>query len=481
MKILFAVWEIDPFFKFGGLGDVARSFPAALKDLGVDVRIIIPFYKVVKLGRNRKKLLCRLQVIFAGRREKVEIYEVVHPLNNVPVYFLKNRKYLDIVNATDTFAFFDKAVVDIVKSNSLDFQPDVIHCNDHHTGMIPLLVKENKLNIKTIMTIHNLAYQGFTSKEVLDKLGIEHTKSRLIRWEIKSRQINFLMEGIIHADAVTTVSPTYAREIMTEEFGMGLEELLRGKEGRIFGILNGISADTRYKYHGKLNTCEFVQRKSEFKNNFGEHLKFFLEKKRKNKLLLQRRLGLRATSKLPLSCFIGRLDPGQKGLDILHKMIRKVIDSEDNQFVILGSGNIDWQKRFEWLYKFYPKYISCNFKFDEGLAHEIYEASDFILIPSKFEPCGLIQMLGMYFGTIPIAHRTGGLADSIKTYYNGFLFDRYSSVALRNTYERAVEIWKKDRKKFEEMVVNALNTDFSWDLRAKEYRELYEKLISGSI
>lgn len=192
-------------------------------------------------------------------------------------------------------------------------------------------------------------------------------------------------------------------------------------------------------------------------------------------------MGLRATSKLPLSCFIGRLDPGQKGLDILHKMIRKVIDSEDNQFVILGSGNIDWQKRFEWLYKFYPKYISCNFKFDEGLAHEIYEASDFILIPSKFEPCGLIQMLGMYFGTIPIAHRTGGLADSIKTYYNGFLFDRYSSVALRNTYERAVEIWKKDRKKFEEMVVNALNTDFSWDLRAKEYRELYEKLISGSI
>jgi len=460
---------------------VARSFPAALKDLGVDVRIIIPFYKVVKLGRNRKKLLCRLQVIFAGRREKVEIYEVAHPLNNVQVYFLKNKKYLDIVNATDTFAFFDKAVVDIVKSNSLDFQPDIIHCNDHHTGMIPLLVKENKLNIKTIMTIHNLAYQGFTSKEVLDKLGIEHTKSRLIRWEIKSRQINFLMEGIIHADAVTTVSPTYAREIMTEEFGMGLEELLRGKEGRIFGILNGISADTRYKYHGKLNTCEFVQRKSEFKNNFREHLKFFLEKKRKNKLLLQRKLGLRATSKLPLSCFIGRLDPAQKGLDILHKMIRKVIDSEDNQFVILGSGNIDWQKRFEWLYKFYPKYISCNFKFDEGLAHEIYEASDFILIPSKFEPCGLIQMLGMYFGTIPIAHRTGGLADSIKTYYNGFLFDRYSSVALRNTYERAVEIWKKDRKKFEEMVVNALNTDFSWDLRAKEYRELYEKLISGSI
>lgn len=479
MKVLFVVWEMAPFFKFGGLGDVARALPAALKDLGVDVRVVLPFYKVVKLHRRKKDLIARLKVDFAGKKEKVEIYQVVHPLNKIPVYFLKNKKYLEIVVGNDTFAFFNKAVVEAVKQNCFLFTPNIIHCNDHHTGLVPLLVKEAGLSIKTILTIHNLAYQGRTSLKILDRLGIERSRGGLIRWEIKSRQINFLMEGIIHADAVTTVSPTYAREIMTEEFGMGLEEVLRGKEGRVFGILNGINVDSRRLAGIHIN--HLLQDHTDKEKIISDKdISLYLAKKKKSKLHLQRSLSLKVTDKIPLSCFVSRFDPRQKGLDIFHKMLRR-IDLEEHQFVILGSGDRDWEERYQWLSKFYPKNISCNFKFDEDLALRMYIASDFIVIPSKFEPCGLIQMLAMYFGTIPIGHRTGGLIDSVRNNENGFLFDRYTSLSLEHVYNKAVGIWRHNRHKYREMVLAALMSDFSWEKSAREYLELYEKLVNNTI
>ena len=189
-------------------------------------------------------------------------------------------------------------------------------------------------------------------------------------------------------------------------------------------------------------------------------------------------MGFEIRDDIPLSCFVGRFDPYQKGLEILHRMIRK-LDLENHQFVILGSGNVEWEERFAWFNSFYPKNISCNFTFNEELAHEIYESSDFILIPSKFEPCGLIQMLAMFFGTIPIAHRTGGLIDSIKNNHNGFLFDSYSSETLLHTYNKAVNLLLNDRKTYDVMVMAALTADFSWKKSAMEYIALYEKLYSG--
>ena len=251
MKVLFATWELDPFFKFGGLGDVARSLPGALKVKEVDIRIIMPFYLTLRLGRNTREKVGSFTISYAEKDEEVVIYQVNHPSTGVKVYLLENKKYMSIAKSQDTFAFFDKAVVEAVKQNSLRWQPDVVHCNDHHCGLIPILLKEEKLPVKSVLTIHNLSYQGNSTVEILTKVGLSKSRCRVIRWEIKSRQLNFLMEGIIHADAVTTVSPTYAKEIMQEEFGVGLEEILRGKEGRVFGILNGIDMDFRDLLHNK--------------------------------------------------------------------------------------------------------------------------------------------------------------------------------------------------------------------------------------
>ena len=480
MNVLFTVWELDPFIKFGGLGDVARSLPFALKKRGVDIRSALPYYSAVRLGRNKKTKVAKFRVEFAKRNEMVEVYKVFHPLGKNAVYLVRNKRYLEIPKSQDAFAFFDKAIVEAIKNNHLGFVPEIIHCNDHHTGLIPLLVKENKLRVKTILTIHNLAYQGSNPVDIVKKLGLDESKCRVLHWEIKSRKINFLMEGIIHADIVTTVSPTYAKEIKTEEFGAGLEEILRGKEGRIFGILNGIDLDYRLFMHRKVIKIRRRDSSEKYKKHLtDEDLGQWEHDKSLNKLFLQRKLGLIENKNIPLLSFIGRFDPRQKGIDILHKMLRR-IDVRKFEFIFLGSGNHDWEERFQWLCKFYPKNVSCNFRFDEVLAHQIYAASDFILIPSKFEPCGLIQMMAMFCGTLPIAHKTGGLSDSIKHLVNGFLFEKYSSEALEKTMNEAVEIWRRERTKYRMMVQNAFATDFSWEKSAGEYLNLYTKLYNNT-
>ncbi len=230
MKVLFAVWELDPFFKIGGLGDVARALPGALKKLEVDIRVIVPYYKVVKMGRNKKTKVGEFALVYGGKKETVEIWEVIHPYMDVPAYFLKNSTYLDMAVSIETWGFFDKAVVEMIKNNVLNWQPDIVHANDCHCGLIPHLVKLAKLPVKTMLTIHNLAYQKKTSLDVIRHVGIDPNHSKSIQWEIKKYQVNFLLEAIMHADIITTVSPTYAKEILTEEFGAGLNEVLRGME-----------------------------------------------------------------------------------------------------------------------------------------------------------------------------------------------------------------------------------------------------------
>ena len=195
---------------------------------------------------------------------------------------------------------------------------------------------------------------------------------------------------------------------------------------------------------------------------------------------MQKKLGLKVGENIPLICFIGRLDPKQKGLDILHTLLRRNADKPNFQFVLLGDGDKNWEERYKWLSTFYPKSFSCNFRFDETLAHQLYAGSDFIVIPSLYEPCGLIQMIAMLFGTIPIAHKTGGLKDSIKDNYNGFLFPDYNSISLEKSVTKAIDVWRNDRFEFEKIVEHALKTDFSWTKSAKEYKVLYEKLLSNS-
>ncbi|KKS97687.1 MAG: glycogen/starch synthase, starch synthase [Candidatus Gottesmanbacteria bacterium GW2011_GWA2_43_14] len=474
MKVLYASWELDPYIKLGGLGDVARSLPAALGKNGVDIKNVMPFYKAVKIDKKNLVKTGELEVEYDGRSERVIIYETINPTNRIPLFLLQNRKYLSFADSQNNFAFFAKAIVEIIRQKTIAWIPDIIHCNDHHLGLLPLLVRHNKLKVKTILTIHNLSYQGHAPIAVIEKLGLKTSHCRPHAWEIKSRQLNFLLEGIIHADVINTVSPTYAREIMREEFGMGLEDILRGKEGRVFGILNGIDKEYNNLLHYQALDYPFLSGIA----GGSKKLYSWQEGKKHNKAHLQEKMKLKIDSDIPIFAFIGRFDAQQKGIDILHKLIRRGA-YEKYQFVILGNGNSDWEERYAWLSKFYPESVSCNFLFDPHLAHLIYAGADFILIPSRFEPCGLIQMIAMTSGTLPIAHKTGGLADSIKNGRNGFLFENYTSESLGMMIDKAVDIQKNDRAKYEEMVSTAMRTDFSWDKSAREYIGLYDKLYLG--
>jgi len=233
IKVLFVVWEQDPFFKLGGLGDVARSLPGVLKAMDVDIRVIIPYYRVVKFGRNKKTKIGEFTFLYDGKNEEVEIWQSVNPYSKVISYFLRNKKYLDIAAHTKTWGFFSKAIVELLKSDLLKWTPDIAHVNDCHCGLVPLLIKQEKLPIKTLLTIHNLTFQGKGSMDITKKMGVDLALLKTLPWEIKNKQINLLQEAIIHSDIVTTVSPTYAKEILTEELGCGLHEILRSKEGRV--------------------------------------------------------------------------------------------------------------------------------------------------------------------------------------------------------------------------------------------------------
>lgn len=478
MNVLFVVWENDPFFKIGGLGDIARSLPGTLKTMDVDIRVIIPYYKVVKFGRNKKTKLGDFNFLYGGKTTKVEIWQALNPYTKVIGYFLKNTKYLDIVSRIETWGFFDKAVVELIKSKILDWIPDIIHVNDFHGGLIPLLIKQEKLAVKTMLTIHNLAHQGKTPIDIIKKMGIDPNLCKILQWEIKSRQINFLQEAIIHADIITTVSPSYAKEILTEEFGYGLHEILRGREALVYGILNGIDIDWRHTARDRAVRFPYGPEEKRIDGKIEYY--DWRQGKPLDKEFLQKKLGLKVGKDIPMLCFVGRLSEAQKGLDILHRMLRRV-DQTQFQFVILGTGEKEWEERFQWLSTFYPKYISCTFKFDDTLAHQIYAASDFIVIPSRYEPCGLIQMIAMLFGTIPIAHKTGGLKDSIKDGFNGFLFSAYSSEALEQKVLKAVDMWENEKTVYESMVEHALSSDFSWKKNAKEYLTLYQKLLENKL
>src|SRR3989338_1224781 len=478
MKVLFAAWEMDPFFKVGGLGDVIRSLPNALSELGVNVRVILPFYKSLKLEGAVKKKLATSKIEYNRKKEEVIIYKVSHPITRVTVYLIKNHKYLDVARTQETFAFFNKAVIDLIRSGLFKFIPDIIHCHDHHTGLIPLLLKKKEMNVKAVLTIHNLAYQGYSPVELLKKIGLDVSDCQITKWEIASRRLNFLLEGIIHADLITTVSLTYSKEILSEKYGMGLEEVLKSYKSKLYGILNGIDLNYNYLMHLKHVPYPFLNFNTEDDNK----IKFYSveEGKKLNKLHLQKQTGLTQDESIPVLSFIGRFDAKQKGIDILHKMIRRFgVKSGQYQFIILGTGDPEWEERFTWLSNFYPDTVSCHFVFDPKLAQLIYAASDFILIPSKFEPCGLIQMLDMTSGTLPIAHSVGGLTDSIKNGVNGFLFREYSAKAIKETVEKAVWIWKNDRKRYIKMVKTALKSDFSWERSAEEYIKLYKKLVVG--
>ncbi|MDI6870670.1 MAG: glycogen synthase [Bacillota bacterium] len=485
LRILIASSEVAPFAKVGGLADVTGSLPKALATLGEgelanDVRVVMPRYRRVA----NAKYLTDFPLDMGRRQETAIIRESslearlgdAHAL--VPVYFVDNHHYFnrDGIYAygddAERFSFFCKAVLEMLPK--LNFQPDVIHCNDWQTGPIPFLlkVKYTPLNpgfyqkIATVYTIHNLQYQGIFDKSALKLLGVGEEffhPGALEFWG----QVNFMKAGLLYADVLNTVSRTYAEEIQTPEYGERLEGVLQARSRDLFGIVNGLN------YH------EFNPRTDP--RLVANYDKDYLGAKRENKTELQREMELPVRD-VPVIGFVSRL-VGQKGLDILGEAMDQLL-TDDLQFIALGTGDPCYENLFRGLASRYPEKCSVQIGFNGVLAQRIYAGSDFFLMPSRFEPCGLGQLIAMRYGTIPIVRATGGLADTVHDFTqspeagNGFVFTEYSAAALLEAAHRALALYRERPELWTNLVRRVMEVDYSWSKSAASYVELYQRAIS---
>jgi len=456
LKVLFVASEAVPFAKTGGLADVAGSLPLALEELGVDVRIIMPKYSSVKTPGSEAKI---------GKGIKVYFVENDDYFNRKELY---GDKFGDYQDNLDRFSFFCQKTLERCKAEG--FSPDVIHCNDWQTALIPVYLNTNYKydpffsKTKVLFTIHNMAYQGVFSKDEYPKMGLDWVLFHIDYFEFYDK-VNLMKAGIVYSDAISTVSPSYAKEIMTKEFGCGLEGVLKIREKALYGILNGID-------YGAWNPA--TDRKI-FKNYSLESL----SDKYLNKEKLQKELGLKVDRDVPMVSITSRL-ADQKGLDLLAKIIDDLLNLKI-QFVLLGTGDNRYHALFTKMAAAHPKNTSVNLRFDATLAQKIYAASDIFLLPSKYEPCGLSQMISFKYGTIPVARQVGGLKDSVKEYNpktgegNGFVFEEYKPDIFFSAIKRALALYK-NRVVWFNLMKKAMGLDFSWKESAKEYIKLYGQI-----
>ncbi len=446
MKVLFASVEMYPLAKVGGLGDVAGSLPAALRKRDVDIRVIMPYHGSIKVDAEE---IASKTFEFG----EVEFYKT--EVDKVPVYLVKS----DAISREKVYgdedwlrwSLFSRVVAE--SSDIIDFEPEIIHCNDWMTSLIPLYSKIMGYKRKFVLTIHNLKHQGSFEEEKYGKLGIGEEWKDILMWRGK---LNYMKAGITLADRVTTVSPTYAKEILTEEYGEGLAPVLRANSSKLVGILNGLDYS--------------VWNPEQDKNILVNYSIENIEKKKENKKIFCEELGLDPS--LPLFGMVARLVE-QKGVDILIDAIRSI---KNANFVILGTGREKFEEALKKLTK--ERNIRAIIKYDEVNAHRIYAASDFFLMPSKFEPCGLGQLIAMRYGTIPVVRKTGGLADTVVDINDGgwgIVFEEYSSESLRAAITRGVELYSMVNLKNIRKV--AMKQDFSWGASAKKYEELYSNIL----
>mgnify|MGYP005846762135 CR=1 FL=1 len=483
LKILLVSSEVVPFAKTGGLADVAGSLPKALAvtgndNMGNDVRVAMPRYQHIESGAykmdfpvpflNRYETAIiregSIEAHFQGERKTVPVYMIDNHH-----YFYRDRMYM-FEDESERFAFFCRAVIEMLPK--LDWQPDVIHCNDWQCGPIPLFLKTHYRQdpfysrIATVFTIHNLQYQGNFPKESLKALGLGEEFFHPERLEFFGA-VSYMKAGILYADLVSTVSRTYAEEIKRPELGERMDGLLRKRSGDVYGILNGIN------YH------EFNPRTDQRINR--NYDQFSIINKKENKFALQKAIGL-PVKDVPVVGLISRL-VDQKGLDLIVEIIDEMM-SEDIQFIVLGSGEKYYEEKFEGIKARYPEKIGLYLGFNAILAQRIYAGADLFLMPSRFEPCGLGQMISLRYGTVPIVRFTGGLADTVSDYDpatgsgNGFGFLEYSGKELLKTLKRALQLYRERPDQWYTLVKNAMEQDFSWARSGVEYIQLYQEAMS---
>lgn len=466
-KILFAASEMSPFIKTGGLADVIGSLPIELKNKNVDVKVVIPLYK--NISRDNLKYVTKFCVFNDWRSQWANVYCMDY---DVDVYFIENEYYFGRSNVYgyyddyERFAFFSKAFLDLLRL--INFKPDVINFNDWQTALGCLYLKEFfsvdnfYRDIKSVFTIHNLQYQGIFSKSILSQilLGSEYFSSDKLEFY---GNLNFMKAGLLYSDMITTVSPTYAKEIQTMQYGYGLEGVLKTKKDKLIGILNGLCYK---KYNPQADSNIF---------NFSVQ---DLSGKNLNKKSLCEEFGLKFDDNIPIISVVSRFAE-QKGFDIIYGALEKIL-SMNVYLIIVGTGDASFENLFVDAQKKFGNNLKVKIVFNEQLAKKIYAGSDIFLMPSKFEPCGLSQIMAMRYGTIPVVRKTGGLSDTVKDFFdsddgNGFLFEDYDSMALFNAVKKAVDLFH-DKSVWSKIVRNAMESDFSWAKSAQKYIQLYESL-----
>ncbi|PJB99254.1 MAG: hypothetical protein CO077_02745 [Candidatus Nealsonbacteria bacterium CG_4_9_14_0_8_um_filter_35_12] len=486
LKVLFVSAEVYPYATVGGLGMVIFSLSRALKKLNIDCRIFMPKYGSIDEKKYKTEMI--LEGLKVPTDETVEEKKFLicnvkthFPSEpDVPVYFLENMEYYEkrsnVYGYSDDpirFLLLTRGILDFLKQ--FDWIPDVINCTDWHTGSLPNYLKtiysqDPVLSkIKTLFSIHNLSHQGVFDHHFVSQMDFDDGKSPIASFfSDKLPKQNFMRRGIIFADIVNTVSETYAQEIMTPEYGEKLDDLLKEVRTKVSGILNGLDYTQMNPATDKLIPF-----------NFGISN---LKDRVKNKTHLQKEFNLEVSQDTPVLGMVTRLDE-QKGIDLLFPILETLVSEFDCQFVVVGGGEAKYRSFLEEISKKFPKKIGCHLMLDFNLSRHIFAGCDILLMPSKFEPCGVTQMEAMRYGAIPVVRKTGGLADTVEDFDpknntgNGFVFEKFSSHALFGAIVRALETFKY-KKNWQELMKRAMRADFSWEASAKKYLELYNKAVS---
>ncbi|MBI4370179.1 MAG: glycogen synthase [Elusimicrobia bacterium] len=483
-KVMLTASEAVPFCKTGGLADAVGALALHLAPWA-EVALFLPKYKSVD-AKNFLSPGAPFSVPLAGQMEKVRLFKTKIPgqrKNNPAVYFVDHpelfeREGLYAVEGRDypdnsrRFTLFSRAALE--GARSIGLRPDIIHCHDWQTGLIPAYLKTLYHSdpfydsTAAVMTIHNVAYQGVFPYQAFEEAGFPGEEFRMEKFEFHGK-INFLKAGIVYADSISTVSPTYAKEIQRSDQGAGLEGVIQNRQDAIAGILNGIDIKL---WNPVTDPHIFVR------YDLSDAQRGFKAKMR-NKALLQESLGLNTDPRAFLLGMVSRLDH-QKGVDWVAQVLPHLLDQGDLQCVILGAGDPELQKILRELAGRRPKCFRAIIEFNDPLARQIYAASDCFLMPSRFEPCGLAQMIAMRYGTLPIVSKTGGLADTV-TPDKGFILEEQTAAALVKEIEEAAKLWRKEPGQWQEMALRAAQTDFSWTASIQRYLELYRRALGRTV
>ncbi|MEF2649462.1 glycogen synthase GlgA [Collinsella tanakaei] len=475
MNVVFASAEAAPFVKTGGLGDVAGSLPAALQKAGANVIVMVPLYGTISDEyKSKMEHVTEFYVSLGWRNEYCGLERLIH--NGVTYLFVDNKRYFDrdypygFFDDGERFAFFSKAITESLQYLPDGFKPDILHCNDWHTALAPVFLREFYQgmplyeNVSTIFSIHNIAFQGqFSAKVLEDICGLAHIPAAAYQLTCGHDAINFMQGALNYSDAITTVSPTYAGEIQTPACGEHLDGVLRRRREALQGIVNGIDTD-----HFNPETDPAIAQNFSVDDRSGKAV---------CKAKLQEELGLTVRDDQPLMTMVTRLTR-QKGMDLVTYALDRIL-SNGVQVAVLGTGDYEYENALRYFASKYPGQMSARIQFDPALSQRMYAGSDMFLMPSLFEPCGLSQMIAMRYGTLPVVRETGGLKDTVIPYNyetgegTGFSFANFNGEEMGDAVFRGARLFWDNHDAWNNVVTQAMNQDFSWTRSASKYMDLY--------